>query len=262
MDANSAIDTPLPPGEYCIVEIMGHTTLVGRYQEVERFGTKMLAIEPLFRGELLPVVFHGGQSIYRLTPCSAEIAKAKGPTRIYQLPSALVCIVPPLLLEAAEAEGLMFAITIWQPWASLIAAGAKPYEWRGWEAPRRLIGQRIAIHAGARKVRREEIAELLLDIRHEGSAGTSLDVAIAVPLLERWHVSPGALPLSSVVCTAVLGQPVAAAAYARQTRQVAADSDRIDHTKWGWPLTDIQAVEPMAPAKGAQGFWMWRGPDA
>ena len=53
------------------------------------------------------------------------------------------------------------ALTIWQPWASLIAAGAKPYEWRGWPAPRRLIGQRIAVHAGARKVVVGEISETL-----------------------------------------------------------------------------------------------------
>ena len=48
----------------------------------------------------------------------------------------------------------MKALTIWQPWASLIMAGAKPWEWRGWAPPRSLVGQRIAIHAGARKVGR------------------------------------------------------------------------------------------------------------
>jgi len=28
----------------------------------------------------------------------------------------------------------MKALTIWQPWASLIMAGYKPYEFRGWPA--------------------------------------------------------------------------------------------------------------------------------
>lgn len=149
------------------------------------------------------------------------------------------------------------AITIWQPWASLIAAGAKPFEWRGWPAPRSMVGRRIAIHAGARKVKREEIADLLLSMEREGSAGTSLDVAIAAPLLHRWHTSPGMLPLSSVLCVATLGEPVTAREYARRHSATAADSGRIDHTKWGWPLTDIEVLQPFLPAKGAQGFWNW-----
>ena len=54
----------------------------------------------------------------------------------------------------------MKALTIWQPWASLIMAGAKPYEFRGWRAPRSIIGQRIVIHAAARKVDRVEVFNL------------------------------------------------------------------------------------------------------
>lgn len=151
------------------------------------------------------------------------------------------------------------ALTIWNPWASLIAAGAKPYEWRGREAPRRFVGLRIAIHAGARKVNRNEIAELILQLRTEGAAGTSLIPEIALPLLERWYMSPGMLPLSSVLCTAILGKPITAAVYASRHGLYAADSDRLDHTKWGWPLTDIRVCEPFIPAKGAQGFWKWDG---
>jgi hypothetical protein len=37
----------------------------------------------------------------------------------------------------------MKALTIWQPWASLIMAGCKPYEFRRWAAPQRLVGQRL-----------------------------------------------------------------------------------------------------------------------
>lgn len=46
----------------------------------------------------------------------------------------------------------MRALTVWQPWASLIAVGAKPYEFRSWPAPAWIVGQRIAIHAGVRKL--------------------------------------------------------------------------------------------------------------
>lgn len=90
--------TAHPPGEYAIVELFGHTTLVGRIAEIERFGAKMMAIEPLFRGELLPAVFHGGAAIYRLTPCSAEQAYARCPQHEYQMPAAIRCILPAALL--------------------------------------------------------------------------------------------------------------------------------------------------------------------
>jgi hypothetical protein len=92
-----------PPGEYAIVELFGHTTLVGRIAEVERFGAKMMALEPLFRGELLPAIFHGGAAIYRLTPCSAEVAFARQPEQEWQIPAAVRCIVPPALLAVAAA---------------------------------------------------------------------------------------------------------------------------------------------------------------
>ena len=45
----------------------------------------------------------------------------------------------------------MKAITIWQPWAFLLAMGAKQYETRSWETAYR---GPIAIHAAKRPVRR------------------------------------------------------------------------------------------------------------
>jgi hypothetical protein len=105
-DAMSEVETVVavkleyPPGDYAIVELFGHTTLVGRISEVERFGAKMLALEPLFKDTLLPPVLHGGASIYRLTPCSAEVAYARQPREGWQLPTSVRCIVPSLLLAA------------------------------------------------------------------------------------------------------------------------------------------------------------------
>lgn len=151
----------------------------------------------------------------------------------------------------------MKCLTLWQPWASLVLAGAKPIEWRGWVFPDRMIGIRIAIHAGRRPIAKKEIRHLLIDLQMNGEAGTSLDPAVAIPLLEHWHTSPGALPMATVLCTAILGHPVPAGLYAR-SRGI--DSDRIDHSKWGWPLTDIEAVVPMCPATGRQGFWNWMAP--
>lgn len=89
-----------PPGDYAIVELFGHTTIVGRIAEVEHFGTKMLAIEPLFNGQLLPAVLQGGTSIYRLTPCTPETAFRNQPKHHWQLPSPIAVTLPPALIAA------------------------------------------------------------------------------------------------------------------------------------------------------------------
>jgi hypothetical protein len=98
-----ASESALPPGDYAIVEVFGHTTLVGRIAEVERFGAKMLAIEPIFAGVLLPMILQGGASIYRLTPCSAETAAARAPRERWAVPEAIRAIIPAALLEAPRA---------------------------------------------------------------------------------------------------------------------------------------------------------------
>ncbi len=90
----------LPAGDYAIVEIMGHRTMVGRVSEVERFGTKLLMIEPLYRGRLLEPVLNGGGSIYQFTPCTAKTAWEKAPTGDWALPAALRARLEPEALEA------------------------------------------------------------------------------------------------------------------------------------------------------------------
>lgn len=138
----------------------------------------------------------------------------------------------------------MKAITIWQPWASLIMAGAKPFEWRNWPAPRWSLG-RIVIHAGTRPMRIAEINELFEDI---DAAQTSLVAGLALPILERAHLG---LPLGAGLGTAVLGVP-------RRATEIYPGDDRCDPKKWGWPLRDPEPFEPFVPARGFQGFWEWR----
>lgn len=92
----------MPEGEYAIVEALGHRTLVGRVAEVERFGTKMLQVEPMFGDVMLGPVLLGGGSIYQFTPCSAAIAWARRPTQPYSLPPSVAATIPPLALPANE----------------------------------------------------------------------------------------------------------------------------------------------------------------
>lgn len=42
------------------------------------------------------------------------------------------------------------AVTLWEPWASLVALGVKTIETRSWPAPKATIGERLLIHAAKR----------------------------------------------------------------------------------------------------------------
>lgn len=163
----------------------------------------------------------------------------------------------------------MHTTTIWQPWASLIAIGAKPFETRNYPPPAKLIGQRIAIHAAVRPVRFYEVSAI---IGHEGCGAAAYEVLVR-------HQE---LPLGAVVATAVL-----AGAY--QVMRIR-DRDRswlelrvaagvcensppppnggavpndlfgdYGHCRWCWHLTDVHRLDQPVPAKGKQGWWMWDG---
>ncbi len=155
------------------------------------------------------------------------------------------------------------AITLWQPWATLVSAGAKPFEFRGWPAPRRLWGKRVAVmspsHAGARPMRRGELQDLLLRLQGDDAPETGLVAERAIEVLERALSAPGTLPRASVLCLATLGEPIRDEALAARLGLPSVnDSDRTQHSSWGWPLTGIERLEPFVPARGAQGWWAWR----
>ena len=102
-----AIEAPgeLPDGEYAIVEVLGHRTYVGRVDEVERFGSKLMSIEPIFQGRLLPAVLVGGGSLYQFTPCTKETAAKRGAKQDWELPQSLRAALSPTALPAPDDEG-------------------------------------------------------------------------------------------------------------------------------------------------------------
>jgi hypothetical protein len=156
----------------------------------------------------------------------------------------------------AAGEGGMKALTIWQPWGSLIMSGAKPYEFRQWDYRDRspsLEGQRIVIHAGARPVKLLEVEDIIDRMTDRLS---SLRAEMAMPLLERLRTAykcRGVVELSAGLGTAILGKPRQVSALFNSP----ADSDRIDHHMWAWPFTDIKPFEVPIPMRGMQGFWTW-----
>ena len=68
-------ETAAAPEEWAIVELMGHRSLAGRIQEVTRFGAQMLRVDRPFDDGSWSTTFHGGVSIYQVTPCTEAVAR-------------------------------------------------------------------------------------------------------------------------------------------------------------------------------------------
>jgi len=176
----------------------------------------------------------------------------------------------------------MKAITIYQPWASLIMAGAKPYEFRGWNPRQRgpsyagLIGERIVIHASSRNIDRRQVKDLILALERGGdwAAETCLHADKALPVLRRAMETEastergtidlrahGDLPWSVGLGTAKLGEPRLGPDIAAEFGLPRAnDSERDTHANWGWPMLDIDVWEHPIDCRGYQGFWNWPTP--
>ena len=143
----------------------------------------------------------------------------------------------------------MKAITLHQPWASLIACGHKTVETRSWAPPGELIGERIAIHAG----KQGTSIEMLLDIA-ECCA----------------HMPCEPVPFGAVVATARLADAGQVLSYeeadafvvrrlhgGRTYGRPECVCGDYREGRWLWVLENIEALDPPVPARGYQGLWEW-----
>lgn len=144
----------------------------------------------------------------------------------------------------------MKAITIWQPWASLLVSGRKRYETRSWATPYR---GPIAIHAAKRPVR-QTIDALVAD---RGAGWLTLDY------FDSLFMRPGELnqlPTGAIVGTAILTRCnlVTEAFVAKLTPMELALGD-FTLGRYAWEFHGMIPVDLPVPAKGMQGLWEWRG---
>ena len=147
----------------------------------------------------------------------------------------------------------MKALTVWQPWASLIVLGLKPYEFRPWAYKPNMVGTRVAIHAGARRVPAREFSTLkLLILRGAGPRmGLTGDVDDFFMALQDQCAN---LTHGAVIGFATLGEPVPSSATGFRP-----DSNRPEKSGFGWPMLDPKPLDIPEDARGQQGFWNWGG---
>lgn len=131
----------------------------------------------------------------------------------------------------------MKAISLWQPWASLVALSLKLIETRG-----RLthVRGRIAIHAAAKKFSREALGALL--------AKAGVDPALMAC----------DLPLGAIIATATLED--CASVDDRHPRLISMPFREMvfgnySAGRFAWMLKDVIPVVPAIPCKGRQGWF-------
>lgn len=136
------------------------------------------------------------------------------------------------------------AITLWQPWATLIAIGAKEYETRHWA-----INYRgpIAIHAAKR-----------LD---NGQHETYFVEPFQTVLKAAGYESPTALELGCVVAVARLtGCSIIYPNFRRKMSEQERAFGDWTNGRYAWQLADIVRLETPVPTRGLQGVWHWTLP--
>jgi hypothetical protein len=144
----------------------------------------------------------------------------------------------------------MKALTIRQPWASLIAAGVKSIETRSWRTHHR---GPVAIHAGLhRPVEGEDVGDWWW--------GWDVDHGVIVRQEGSWAEHPA--PLGAVVAVADLVECVPTLWLIDEGEQPESISCQIpygDFTPgryaWAWLLANVRPLDEPIPCPGAQGLW-------
>lgn len=132
----------------------------------------------------------------------------------------------------------MRAISLWQPWASAIAIGAKHNETRSWYTAYR---GPLAIHAAKTKEHADYIRE------------PTVSAAFSAAGIKRIED----LPFGCVLVTCRMFDCV-------RTEKIADSISPIeralgDYTpgRFAWVFTDFVILPQPIPARGSQGFWNW-----
>lgn len=148
----------------------------------------------------------------------------------------------------------MKAITIHQPWATLIAIGAKQYETRHWATPYR--GQ-IAIHAGKNKELLERTLVYMKRYRDDGlgypsgSYEENLVAAIKAAGIAKWSDLPfGAIIAVGHLTDCVPSHKISLSAVEKTFGDFSAG-------RYGWWIEAVRLLPQPIVVRGQQGLWDW-----
>jgi hypothetical protein len=145
------------------------------------------------------------------------------------------------VLDTAEYV-VIPAITLWQPWASLIALGAKQYETRSWNL--RWRGP-MAIHAAM----------------YAGALGICFQRDSIRRVLKANRLEPRALPLGKVLCLVDVDRcEVIQAALRDRTTTREQEFGNFADGRYAWHFASVLPLDEPLYATGHQGLWRWECP--
>lgn len=144
----------------------------------------------------------------------------------------------------------MKAITIIQPWATLIALGEKQFETRSWSTKHR--GE-LAIHAG-KKIDREacETEPIKSTLAKHGYTADNLPTGAILAiahLTECWSIRNEGGPIWLDIVSKTLG-------WAGKFPDEYYFGDYTDG-RYAWQTSNVRQLPAPIPAKGMQGLWNW-----
>lgn len=148
-------------------------------------------------------------------------------------------------VQAVQARGAIKAISLWQPWASLVIVGAKRIETRSWRTD--YTGP-FAIHAAKRY--QEDERELT-------TCEPFCDALCPFFGCEPEDL-PAVLPLGAVLGTVTLTgcRPTSSLLPSLSAWERAFGDYSLG--RYGWLMEDVQAFKEPIPARGMQQLWEWR----
>lgn len=138
----------------------------------------------------------------------------------------------------------MKALTLWQPWASLIAWGEKQYETRAWATTHRGL---LAIHASVNRVKWE---------------GCNVN-SFYQEALDAHHLDFDELPLGKVLCIVRLVDCCPTDNVTRKAlpgfRISPKEENFGDYSsgRYAWKMELVEVFEQPIPALGHQRLWEW-----
>lgn len=157
----------------------------------------------------------------------------------------------------------MKAITLWQPWASLLACGAKKYETRSWATSYR---GPIAIHAA-----QKDIHTIMISLPH------NTQTAMYASLYKGFGIKSGALkqmPFGCIIATAELVNCHVIRSYIDETAEACFQRGPDDYElitgdeslfgdwtsgRYAWEFVNITILPEPISVKGARRIWNWSG---
>ena len=137
------------------------------------------------------------------------------------------------LLEHDVIRGL----TVWEPWGSALACGAKRCETRSWPAPDWMIGGTILVHA-AKRIPVQADVDLLFDLMRQAGKQPSWDIS------------------DSLGCVVAIAR-LKSCKTTRECRPSKIERKFGDYSvgRFAWKLSPIWPLNMPVPTRGAQKLW-------